>query len=181
MRGKFSILHNLPHPKVRLVAGHGYISIVEIVKDLLGSGTEVSSITENSHLFDGNVRSVNECLRAQQILQRAKVRYPGKDVLALAITEWSDDFDPSYSTKKTKGSVWIKTVTIGLPHSNALSHTTMQNTYPIACGHNSANHEEVEKMFATELAELSSSSSRQFYYAKENQMRHVYAEVLVSL
>ena len=42
--GKFSLLNNLPFPKLHTLENHGYISIVDIVKDILAHGLRVDDM-----------------------------------------------------------------------------------------------------------------------------------------
>ncbi len=58
--------------------------------------------------------------------------------VCLYITEQSDGFEPSYSTKANRGSFWIKSATISPIHGmmNTLTHA-----YPIAIGHESDSHD----------------------------------------
>ena len=80
--------------------------------------------------------------------------------LCLYVVEWSDAFEPSISTKSNRGSIWVKTITISPCNNDALQ--TFQNTYPLAIGYDSVDHESVESLFASDLQEFREGKSVSF-------------------
>jgi len=93
--------------------------------------------------------------------------------LCLYITEWSDGFEPSISTKANRGSCWIKTVTIS-PMSKDIHN--LSNTYPIAISRDNVSHECIEKEFSMELKKFQSGESVTFYYGLLKRNVTVYLE-----
>ncbi len=174
--GLNAIVPNLPHPQVEQLSSHACVSLKECIADLLGHGLEVETISSNP--TEGQVQFPSESPRAFEIQKNSELRF-GKDlnVVTLMITEWSDDFDP-LTVKRNLWSIWVKTVTISHPrHKN----DSPENTYLIAVGPKSSNHEEVESKFAAELKELSSGESDLFYCKRSKRMVKVHAELFVSL
>ncbi len=98
--------------------------------------------------------------------------------LCLYITEWSDGFEPSISTKANRGSCRIKTVTIS-PMSKDIHN--LSNTYPIAISRENVSHECIEKEFSMELKKFQSGESVTFYYGLLKRNVTVSLELLVSL
>jgi len=60
-------------------------------------------------------------------------------VVILSCIEWSDDFDPSSSSKSNRNSCWVKTVTI-IPAFERSSTNREKWTYPIAVGKKQSDH-----------------------------------------
>lgn len=179
--GKHSIQDNLPHPEVNTVGADAYVSLKEVIRDLLARGTAIETAPVSSvPPTHETVRRVIESKHYLSILDRARKCHPLEDdVLVLWINEWSDDFEPN-NTKQNKGSVWLKTCTISPPH--ALKNCA-NNTYPIALGPK-GSHDEIEDLFVGELLSLSDPGHRDknwFYDSLQNKMRLVYAELFVSL
>lgn len=181
LEGRSSIKHNLPHPRVDSVHGHAFVSLKEVIRDMLGRGTAVECGNDEEQDANAPVRRVVDSKRYKEILKRARECHPDQpDVLVLWMNEWSDDFEPN-NTKGNRGSVWLKTVTICSCHDN--KHCT-DNTYPIALGPKGSNHDPIEDKFASELISLSDPEQRAdnwFYEARTGTMVLVYAEMFVVL
>jgi hypothetical protein len=179
MEGKFAILPNLPHPSIRMVDDHAYVSLKEIVADFLAHATPHEEVDPS---FTGsNVSRVGESNRARSIHAKATSLFPHRDPVVLLFNEWQDDFQVLKSNKgQRKGkSVWIKTVTIIPPHG--MRAKSLRNTYPVAVGRKGVSHEEVERLFKKDMQELCNGSSSKFYDKSSHSMKHVYAELFVSL
>ena len=102
-------------PTIHDLERHSYISIVDIVKHMLGHGMSFDTIQSYKSLSDNNVSCIGQSMRAKEILNNSAIRFPDGNVMPLWIIEWSDDFDPNDSIKSTN-SVWMKTITISVPH-----------------------------------------------------------------
>ena len=179
MEGKFAILPNLPHPSIRMVDDHAYVSLKEIVSDFLAHGTPHE---EADTSFTGvNVTRVGESKRARTIHANAVSLHSGDQPVVLMFNEWQDDFQVLKSNKgQRKGkSVWIKTVTIIPPHG--MKEKSLRNTYPVAVGRKGVSHEEVEKLFKKDMEELCNGSAPKFYDKASHSMKSVHAELFVSL
>jgi hypothetical protein len=176
VEGKHAVLPNLPRPPVQVIGDHAYVSLKDCISDLLGHGMELDCI---ERVQQGTVvRRISESLRAQRILDNSERLHHGGKVMTLYITEWSDGFEPSLSIKGNRGSCWVKTVTIAPPPNklHSLSHT-----YPIALGHDSDNHEEVEERFAEELLSIGRGDAMDFYHGALKRNVRVHLELFVSL
>ena len=46
------------------------------------------------------------------------------------MTEWNDEHDPNNQNENQIGSIWLKLITVGVPHHNK---NTLKNTYVVAC------------------------------------------------
>jgi hypothetical protein len=124
----------------------------ECVADLLGHGLDVDNIMhDDSSLNRKLVSCIPDCRASKRIYGRGEKVHGSSPFVCLYITEWSNGFEPSYSTKEIRGSCWIKSATISPIHGmmNTLTHT-----YPIAIGRESDNHECIEAMFRLELNEF---------------------------
>ena len=177
VEGKFSILKNLPRPVVRCIDAHGYVSLKDCIADILAHGLELDIITvQAEQVLD--VSKISESKYAREIFDRASSLYPGEKVVVLYFNEWSDDFEPLYSSKGTRGSTWLKTVTIAPPPDKLHS---LCNTYPIAIGKKSANHELIERQFALEMLQLRNGEHNPFYSSTLKSNVKVYVEMFASL
>ena len=191
LEGRTSFLPNLPRPNVIRLQRHAYVSVIDCIADILAHGLDLDTINAGS---DGDVPMLSaafqknsESPHCREIYDRAQAvssttvstehqRHP---LICLWINEWSDGFEPSYSTKANRGSSWLKTITISPPANKIHS---LEYTYPIAVGRSSSPHEEVERKFAEELRELASNTGgRLFYHGATKQNVRVHAELNVSL
>ena len=164
--GKYSINDNLPMPTIHDLERHSYISIIDIVKHMLGHGMSFDTIQSYKSLSDNKVSCIGQSMRAKEILNNSAIRFPDGNVMPLWIIEWSDDFDPNDSIKANRGSVWLKTVTICMPPR--ITKNQHLYTYPIAIGEKGDSHEEVEDKFLWDMAILSGNTEtdNKFYSAK---------------
>jgi hypothetical protein len=103
------------------------------------------------------VTKITESAAVLGIKERASQIHGNNEVIALYCTEWSDDFDPSVSTKANRHSCWIKTVTIMSCNCND-KVDKMSTTFPIAVGKKGTSHEAVEMLFADDLKILRSGN-----------------------
>jgi hypothetical protein len=177
VKGKNAILPSLPRPSIRMIGDHAYVSLRDCVADLLGQGLKVQHIS-TFESRDGTVSNASESHFSQLIYDRGCEHHGSEPFLCLYITEWSDGFEPSISTKANRGSCWIKTVTIS-PMSKDIHN--LSNTYPIAISRDNVSHECIEKEFSMELKKFQSGESVTFYYGLLKRNVTVSLELLVSL
>jgi hypothetical protein len=111
VRGKYSLLKNSPCPTVSVIDNHGYVSLKDCVAHLLSfhSGFSISHSGGHSGAVPAVVTKLTESAAVRKIKERAVHVAGTEDVIVLYCTEWSDDFDPSVSTKSNRQSCWIKT------------------------------------------------------------------------
>ena len=193
--GPKSLLHNLPHPVTEMVGDHVYVSLEEHVRELCANRNapihlvspadwqncqEVVSIDQTPQMIATN----NELENIYQTPQM-KARYErlcsiaGAEVVeksvVLAITDWSDGCEKN-AVKDNRGSLWAKTVTIGLP--NKLS-SSPEHTFPIAFGTEASNHEPVENRFKEELQKFDDGVF--VYHAATDRLVKVFIILFASL
>lgn len=97
------------------------------------------------------IENITESKIVQQIRDRASHIFADTDAIVLHCTEWSDDFDPSVSTKANRQSCWIKTVTImSCNDGDDIMAEMMSRTFPIAAGKKGKSQQAVESRFAYE-------------------------------
>jgi len=150
---KFSILENLPQPKVFSdINGHAYLSIVDCIRDALGRcGARIGSININADKAfpdsDFETEELMCCQKAMNIYE--DLHKPNDDKgLTSALIFWNDDCDPQSSAMQGRANVWLKTMTIAQPPDDT---NRFANTYPIACGEKGLSHDAVEQKINDEL------------------------------
>ena len=185
VEGKYSIIRNLPYPPVQVVDGHAYVSLRDCVADILANGVELDFIEPSTNMTSSPtqillspVRKISESVHAKLIADRASIVHGNRKVLVLYFNEWSDDFEPMYSSKGNRSSAWLKTITISPPYGNIHS---LSHTYPVSLGKKSSSHEAVQHMFAKEMRDLSSGVNNWFYSKLVKANIQVHVEMFVSL
>jgi hypothetical protein len=111
IRGKNSLLQNLPLPLVEVIDNHAYVSLRDIVAHVLSFSTKYNCMSTNT-TTGGDVDTIYKSNRMALICKQACELHGGDNVVVLCCTEWFDDFDPLISTKSNCQSCWIKTVTL---------------------------------------------------------------------
>ena len=180
LTGHNSILNNLPCPKVDEYDNHSYVTIRSCIEDFLSSGKLPKKIKPN-HNKDEMISCITESKRAYEIYNKAHQMYcenNSNEILVILGLLWSDDFDPNTSIKSNRGSVWIKTLTFVAENTRTNDE---RDAYPISMGLKSNNHERIERMFVSELNELSSGINNEFYSTALKRRVLVHFEIIVSL
>ena len=175
VEGEFALVPNLPHPEVEEVGSHAYVSLIDCVRDMMAHGIELDAIAQPE--VPGLVTRLGESAMAQEVLSRG-LQIVGTGGQIIYIVEWSDDFDPNASNKNLRGSVWIKTVTISMPHG---SPRPMLYTYPIIIGPKKESHEEAEARLQKDLEILQSKDCPLMFCGKTKKMKRVYGEMIASI
>ena len=181
--GSRSILKNLPHPEIQqLIDGHVYISLVDIIRDLVGHGRHVESLSYNSNTIHAQSVRGQEILRAASMVamdvssgaqpKPGDVCGTSPRALILPIYLWRDGFDP-FNVKKNKASAWCMFASIGTPQSRI--HSSI-NTYLSALGPSSSSHGLVEKHLLEDL-QLLSSGKLKMYDGKSKTVVPIFAQV----
>jgi hypothetical protein len=150
-----SLAKNLPHPAVEKIGDHSYVSITQIIREVLAYGYDFEDMAEGKCGDDDKVRNIGESECARQIQAAAQnPTNPWRVDLSVGLTDFSDDYNPNNSAKTAK-SIWVKTVTIcpDPKQRNQLTHT-----YPISFGPKGSDHDIVERMFQEELQDLQKGS-----------------------
>ena len=181
LEGKYAMFQNIPRPSVHKVGDHACVSIKDCIADLLGHGFLLHELgTEGSYTADVTNTRINSFSRAQTIVGNAQtVMGSSADQLTvLWLTSWSDDFEPNYSIKANRGSVWIKTITIALPAESANS---VVYTYPVALGPKGADHDVAERFLLSGLKLFLEASLPRLYSGRAKRMTPVYMETFASL
>ncbi len=180
IRGKCSLLENLPIPSVTVTDNHGYVSLLDIVAHLMSLYDGFSMNKEDTmQALPSEVTNITDSAAVNAIRGRARMICGSDHIIVLYCTEWSDDFDPSLSTKCNRQSCWIKTVTIMSCNSNDNIDKSC-TTFPIAVGKKGSSHEAIEQRFAEELKTLRSGNCS-MYSKCSGSVVPIYLELLVSL
>jgi len=181
VRGKYSLYQNVPCPTVTVLDNHGYVSLIDCVSHLLSFSDRYTAYTAtySSPILSSTVQRITDCTSVKAIAERAHAAYGEEPVVALYLTEWSDDFDPNVSTKSNRQSCWIKTLTIWSCNLEDVMDK-MSAKFPIAVGKKGSSHEAVEMAFEDELKRLQSGTCL-FFNKSSNTEVPVYLELLVSL
>ena len=177
LKGKHSIMENLPCPKVSLLEDgkHAYVSLFEIIQDAFGNGIKMLNLNDSldspSSEFS-EVTFINESKRAQDIRRGAP-----QDAFVFLLLEWRDDAKANRGMRNN-GCLWIKTVSF----VSGNNHEAQKNTYPIAIGPKGLDHEIVESKFKTELMELKNKNKKHLVYSSiENRQMRVFGDIFASL
>jgi len=126
--GKVFYYQQFAIPPVQVVDGHAYDSLWDCIADILAelswillSHQQTSSPTL---LHLSPVTKISESNHAKSIRDRAYIVHGNRKVLVIYFNEWSDDFEPMYSSKTNHASAWQKTITISPPCGiiHSLSH-----------------------------------------------------------
>lgn len=180
---KFSIVRNMPYPTIFTdIPGHSYVSVVECIRHALAHphGARLDTIDGNTHNTQV-VRHLHESEHARRIynncLAHCEAQGSTKPLVSYLFF-WSDDFEPNTFSKIGRGSVWVKTMTIG---TRVDDDHCITNTYPIAVGRKGDSHEEVEKKIALAIAELNSQNFLSFYLGAAKKQVKIYFEIIATL
>ena len=178
VKGKYALLPNLPHPDVRNVMNHAYVSLTECIRDFLANGYDTECF-EATKPPDGTVSRLADSEVLQAMYKKALSLHGDatEDLVVLAVTKWSDDFDANNS-KDNRFSVWVKTTTILAPHGLTKSP---KYTYPIALGLKGENHDDVENLYAEDLLALQKLPLCLFYHGGKKKMVRVFVQLVASL
>ena len=181
LEGKYYMFHNLPRPLVHKVGDHACVSIKDCIADMLGHGFALQElVASGSCCTSVSNTTIDGFSRAQTIIGNAQ-RVLGSSMeqaTVLWLTSWSDDFEPNYSIKANRGSVWIKTITIALPTDKA---NTIAYTYPVALGPKGVDHDVAERFLLSELKLFMEAPVPVLYSGRAKTMTPVYMETFASL
>ena len=168
LRGKYSIVKNLPRPAVKEIDNHSYCSVKQCIADFLGKGNLPAS------QLPGNSK------HSKYITSRAKLLYGDdlENVLIMTGVQWSDDFEPNSLSKSLRGGVWIKTITF---LSNNSESNSIRDTYPISISSKHISHDVVEKKYLEELNDLCHGKNNRFYSYKLHKFVNVHFEITACL
>ena len=176
--GKNSIVSNLPRPKIEIYHDHSYVSIRQCIAHFLACGNDAKPVEK---LLPKTKRFITDSKIAHDIARRGYAvnkDIARNDVIILLGLQWSDAFDPNSSTKSNRGAVWIKTVTFV---SDRFENNNIHDTFPIAIGLKSNNHDAIERRFVEELLELGSGINNTFYSSIRKRYVTVHFELVASL
>ena len=176
--GTYSILKNLPRPKVIMVDGHSYVSIKQCILYILGCGKMPPDLSVKP---SQKVQDLSESIKYREVYQRARTANPNvsnEDLVVITGITWSDDFDPNSSIKANRGAVWIRTVTF---ITQTFNENKFDDTYTISIGLKQQSHDVVEREFLNELKELKSGTNNIFFCKQRQHNVRVHFEVIVFL
>ena len=165
LEGKFSIQSALPYPDIKEdVPLHSYVSVIDCIRDFLAHDGERRMATIKDSIRTAEfkeVRHTSTSRRAKQLsLQFEKNSLDDKSALKGYVFFWSDDVEPNRLSKAGRGSVWVKTVTIGTCLGDGHN---FNNTYPVALGRKGDNHDPIVEKVEEDLKLLRSGNVPPFY------------------
>jgi len=137
--GADAIMPNLPHPPVKNIAGHSYMSLSHIVSDFLAFCSEMDLSWDKKEADIHSPSKLPDSVRGRKIFEEAQRANDGRPTLPVIYTKWSDNFEPNSQSKQSRGSVWCCCITFLTPYANA--HST-NNTYVVAIGEKDLDHQE---------------------------------------
>ena len=147
VEGKNSIKENIQHPMVRMdVPGHAYILPSECLADAILCGILDYNVTGKDSPYVLLPDSIKASLLAATDLSKRTIY----------LSLWSDDFEPNYSTKAGRGSVWLLTLTL---ESHESGPAGIPHVYPIAVGLKSEDHNNVLECILNDVKHLKAGIS----------------------
>ena len=176
--GKRSIVNNLPRPNIEMFNDHSYTSIRQCIAHFLASGKIAHPINLSQPNKKRYITDSNAAVAIRKRGYAINNNVDKNDIMILLGLQWSDAFDPNSSTKSNRGAVWIKTVTFV---SNTFHNNNLHDTFPIAIGLKSNNHDDIERRFVEELLELGSGINNSFYCSAKKRYITVHFEIIASL
>lgn len=158
------ILPSLPIPKIEIISDHFYLSIIDIVSDILSHRHKIANIKSPN---DNNIATICSSPYVTKLRESSNKIHIGFPLISLFIIEWLDDFEPN-NMKSNCNSIWIKIVTISPVHE--MKKDSLYNTYSILFGSKNSSHESVEVRFKEDLKQLHNGSRRMFYNGATKSM-----------
>ena len=174
--GSRSLLNNLPRPPIHQLSDghHVYISLIDIIRDLLGHGRHIEPL--DAHMKSG-IHS--KSIRGNEIINCSLESFgintssgSSPPCVILPIYLWRDGFDP-FNVKKNRGSAWCMVASVATPQSTIHSGC---NTYLSALGPSKHSHANVEKLLRQDL-EILASGGLQVYHGGSCKTIPVYAQI----
>ena len=170
LKGKHSVLEQIPIPTICTHENHAFVSLSSIIDHFLAFG--ISPALRNLNLDNASNNDMANCKKAQELYQEVHQNQQQIPSMVLFLTIWSDDFE-SNSLMKAKHSTWIKTVSICPP---AREMTSSKYTYLLAIGRKGTHHDSYNAILHDELHSLQQIKYR--YYGKTNKNIPVAVKVL---
>ena len=153
MKSKFSIYKNIPVPKIISFDNHAYVSIEDLINNVLCIGLPIKMIKSSkfNEINYDNASLLNTQKAKEILMQTYKKHQKNIDPYVILLVIWSDDFEVN-STRKNKSSTWLKTVTF--LHDASTSSSDLQLTYALCLGNKSDSHFMVNRKYSEELVKL---------------------------
>ena len=101
LRGKYSIVQNLPIPAVKEIDNHLYCSLEQYIADVLGK------------CYWPACQLPQNVKQSKDITTRVTILYGNglENIVIMIGVQWSDDFEPNSLSKSLRDWVSIKTIT----------------------------------------------------------------------
>lgn len=142
VEGKHALKENIPHPEIcDDVDLHAYILPSECIADCMAHGAleGLHSKKEVQYQLLPNSKTAARLAQADQSAR------------PIFLSLWCDDFEPNYSIKAGRGSVWLLTLTI---ESRESGTPTVRHVYPVACGPKGSDHNKVIQIIMEDIKGL---------------------------
>jgi len=174
LSGKFSILNQVPGPRVLELGGNAYIPYESIIKYTMAMGIHIGTVAvlqeeqPRNLSITGDDSPVSTLLRSKRIrdlvssIQQKRSPGVGCDrpakpgyTCVIPYSLWQDSFDPS-GVKKNKGSIKLKTITL-LPPPGEKDSSIL--TFPVALASKGDGRDldELEKVMADGLSSIAAT------------------------
>jgi hypothetical protein len=182
IRGKKSILNNIPIPETMMLTRHSYTKLDSCISHfLLQPGTRLieSDSPDIPAILPNSIFNTKVC---NKILSQAQNRFnqrnlpPNLSLATVFIIVWSDGFDPNKSTKSDRQSAWTMTVTLFVMDA---TFQPIYSTYPFAFGKEDTCHNEVYFQFYLELRTLRGGDFLVMYSSHLKKPVAVHADIFV--
>ena len=143
-QSRLSVRSNLPYPRVFTTPNHAYINLRCVVQDYICHNGPFEKLLANRQ------DEVNHPRNSERACALAGAHNDGP-TLMLGLYDWGDDGDMA-NTLKDRNSVHCRSVTILVPPKDAGGPGSHISTYPLSLSLKGADHDEVECIFADEIA-----------------------------
>jgi hypothetical protein len=131
LRDPQSVVSNLTFPKIQYIHGHGYVSFLDCISNLLAHGRHINAffsgmkIPSEDMLVGKSVSTTAGCFMLRKMLHRSQEKYPNENVMCSPLDGWEDYYDPSDSIEGVRASCHCNSIAIAPPHGkhNSLHYT----------------------------------------------------------
>ena len=152
-KGQRAIMTNIPVPKIRVADNNdAYVDLSDVLKLYFSFGLRPDAVRRTAEAGpiggNGTVNSVWHSRAAKMRLH--KLAHKSSTTIKFAMVKWSDGCDPNRSTKGSRGSMHVGTVSLFAP-GNA---NDPRYTFVVHIGRDDSDHMEVGRAVLKEIETL---------------------------
>ena len=173
-RGPSSFRNLIPHPPIRTIDDHSYVSLIACIGDLIACGhsrQELIKVDSEKLMKQDGVKQVHESIQAQIMFH--DMNSTCSTSIKMMGQKFSDGFDP-FSIKNNRQNAWVLSTTI-VPQIH--QRNLKQFTYLISMGPHDSDHEVVLRKYKEELESLR-KGEHCFYNPKEKKLMRVQFDII---